>query len=538
MLNKEDILRKTIFKSKKDFYIFIILFIGIILRIYGLGKYPMGLNQDEASAGYDAYSLLKYGIDRNGISYPVYLISWGSGQNALYSYLCMPFIALFGLNEFSIRLPMALFGCITLIVIYFLSKSIFNINTTMIITFFFAICPWHILKSRWALESNIFPDMILLSAFFLSLYIKKKRKRYIFIASLILGLSAYSYGTSYLFIPVFAIITVIILIKKRQIDLKTLFLSISIAFITALPILLFVIINTFDMEQMKLFFLTIPKLNVSRHMEISSVFSDDFVKETYSNFIETMSILVNQNDGLIWNGIEFYGTTYVVSLPFTVIGIYAFFSKKMKCTFVSTGNSCDDLSDSVISIINSWFIAAIIVSIMVYPNINRINIVWIPIAIYTGAGLAFIINNVKELRVLLVSFYCVLCVLFTKKYFGEFEEDIKTQFFYSLSDAITDANKLDVETIYVSDSVNMPYIFTLFYDNENPYEFLDSVVYFNENSAFEYVMEYGKYCFYLPVKEYPLENSALIVDNERLNEFDLANYKIHEFEQYSVIFVD
>ena len=85
-----------------------ILFIGFAVRIVGIGSIPGGLNQDEASIGYEAFSLLKYGIDRNGIANPVHLLSWGSGQNIAYAWLCMPFIAVFGLSVFTIRLPMAL----------------------------------------------------------------------------------------------------------------------------------------------------------------------------------------------------------------------------------------------------------------------------------------------------------------------------------------------------------------------------------------------------------------------------------------------
>ena len=56
--------------------------------------------------GYEAYSILNYGIDRNGNVLPVFLVSWGSGQNALYTYILIPFIKLLGLSSFSVRLPM------------------------------------------------------------------------------------------------------------------------------------------------------------------------------------------------------------------------------------------------------------------------------------------------------------------------------------------------------------------------------------------------------------------------------------------------
>ena len=61
-----------------------ILFVLIILlaatvRLVLFGSHPAGLNQDEASIGYEAWSVLHYGIDRNGLSVPVHFIAWGSG---------------------------------------------------------------------------------------------------------------------------------------------------------------------------------------------------------------------------------------------------------------------------------------------------------------------------------------------------------------------------------------------------------------------------------------------------------------------------
>ena len=103
-------LRLFFAENRLLFYTALALVFGFISRTAFLDLLPGGLNQDEASAGYDAYAILKYGIDRNGIRYPVHLVAWGSGQNALYSYLCMPFLLALGVNEISLRLPMALAG--------------------------------------------------------------------------------------------------------------------------------------------------------------------------------------------------------------------------------------------------------------------------------------------------------------------------------------------------------------------------------------------------------------------------------------------
>lgn len=55
--------------DKKDKFLFIIvliiLIIGMLIRIVGIADMPNALNCDEASAGYEAFSILNYGIDRN-----------------------------------------------------------------------------------------------------------------------------------------------------------------------------------------------------------------------------------------------------------------------------------------------------------------------------------------------------------------------------------------------------------------------------------------------------------------------------------------
>ena len=137
---------------------------------------PNALNCDEASAGYEAFSLLNYGIDRNGNHNPSFLVAWGSGQNALLTYLIIPLIKIFGLKTIAIRLPMAILGCVSLVILYLLLRKISNKKLAIIGLAFFAICPWHIMKSRWGLESNLFPDLILIFAYMLIKGIEDKNK--------------------------------------------------------------------------------------------------------------------------------------------------------------------------------------------------------------------------------------------------------------------------------------------------------------------------------------------------------------------------
>ncbi len=179
--------------------IILLFVIGMLVRIVGIDNMPNALNCDEASSGYEAFSIFKYGIDRTGNKLPAFLESWGGGQNALLSYLMIPFIAILGLNTLSIRLPMAILGCISLVILYLLLKKITNKKVAIIGLAFFVICPWHIMKSRWGLESNLFPDLMLISVYFLIVGLENNNKILYYLSFVIAGLTAYSYRNIILF---------------------------------------------------------------------------------------------------------------------------------------------------------------------------------------------------------------------------------------------------------------------------------------------------------------------------------------------------
>lgn len=155
-------MKEVLEKNKYKILITLIFIIGIAVRLVCIDILPKGLNQDEASAGYEAFSILNYGVDRHNKSFPVQFIAWGSGQNVLYSYIMTIFIAILGVNTLAIRLPMALVGCISLFVFYQLLKRNANKKVALIGLFFLSICPWHIMKSRWGLAGYSYRNIIFL----------------------------------------------------------------------------------------------------------------------------------------------------------------------------------------------------------------------------------------------------------------------------------------------------------------------------------------------------------------------------------------
>jgi 4-amino-4-deoxy-L-arabinose transferase-like glycosyltransferase len=92
-----------------------ILAVAALLRLPGLETVPPPLNQDEASRGYDAWSILETGADRHGVRWPFFLESFGTGDftAALTTYLTVPFVAVLGPTTLAMRLPDAILVVLT-----------------------------------------------------------------------------------------------------------------------------------------------------------------------------------------------------------------------------------------------------------------------------------------------------------------------------------------------------------------------------------------------------------------------------------------
>lgn len=199
-------------RMKRIIILLLIIFLSFFLRIYKLESVPAGFLNDEASIGYDAYSILNTGRDQWGELLPITSFKqFGDYRPPVYIYLSVLPIKIFGLNEFSIRLPSALFGVLSTIIIYLLAKKMFDYKTGLLSAFIFAISPWSIGLSRVALESVVAMGLLLLGiAFFL-----KHEKKFIFLLLSVLCfiLSIYTYSAYTLFSPL-VFLTLVIYHRK------------------------------------------------------------------------------------------------------------------------------------------------------------------------------------------------------------------------------------------------------------------------------------------------------------------------------------
>ena len=505
-------------KYKNDLVLVLFFIIGTIVRIYSIDKMPNALNVDEASAGYEAFSILKFGIDRTGRHLPLFLYSWGSGQNPLYSYILIPIIAIGGLNLYTTRLPMAIIGIFSLYAFYFLIKSIFeNKKISLIALLFFALCPWHIMKSRWALESNIFPDLILFGTLLLILGFKKKKEIYKIFAFILFGLSSYAYSTSYIFLPVYILGILGYLFYKKDIRIKDAIIYLAIVSIISLPIILYVYINVFNLHELSILGFTIPKLAQNRYEEASTIFQDNMFEKCVDNLLDTLKLLIIQNDGLEWNALSTYGLFYPISSIFLFLGIYYSF-KKYK-------------NNSLNTIMNIWMIAAIVVSAFCVVNINRVNIIMIPCIYYITLGLANFTERYKITVPILLIVYVYSFMCFTIDY-SHLDFNNYSTFTSGLEEICEYIKDSNANEIYCDYSFKEPYIYFLFYNEDDANIFAKTVKYKDENGTFDNVKEYDKYHFYLPEKVE--DGNIVIVPKEKELDFNSTYKNVHTINQFTI----
>lgn len=184
-----------------NLYLIAIIFLAFFLRVILLKEAPNGFYADEASIGYNAYSILQTGKDEHGELMPLYFRAFGEYKNPVYIYSVIPFIKLFGLNEFAVRFTSALFGTLTVLFTYLLARELVNKRCGLWASLLLAISPWHLQFSRIAFEAISLPCLFTLGLYLLLKGLKKGR--YLFYSAPLLALSFYTYAPAKLFLPLF-----------------------------------------------------------------------------------------------------------------------------------------------------------------------------------------------------------------------------------------------------------------------------------------------------------------------------------------------
>jgi len=222
---------------KKFLPIIAIFVLAFTLRVVNIARFPAGFSADEASQGYTAYSILKTGRDEWGKFLPLNPRSFGDYKPPLYTYLTIPSIALFDLNEFAVRLPSAFFGSLAIVAVFLLTQELFGISQiSLLAAFFLAICPWHLVFSRAAIEANLTAFFFPMGFYFFLKGLKKAK--YLPFAALFWGLNLYTYHSARLFTVLFAFFIIGWSWQKIRFGDKKVWLAVILTLIFVLPVLL------------------------------------------------------------------------------------------------------------------------------------------------------------------------------------------------------------------------------------------------------------------------------------------------------------
>lgn len=189
--------------------IILLIFITVLAffcRFYKISDVPASLARDEVSATYNAYSILKTGRDEHGIFLPIVFKAFGDWKLPVEVYFAIPGVWLFGLNEFSARLPEALLGSLSIPLFYLVIRKITKEKkgvVSLLAAFFLAISPWHIYMSRVAIGYNVLGlFFFLLGVYFFFSFLEGK-KWYLLFANISFIFTLFSYTAFHIFTPLF-----------------------------------------------------------------------------------------------------------------------------------------------------------------------------------------------------------------------------------------------------------------------------------------------------------------------------------------------
>lgn len=437
--------KHTIFSTRcKWIFPCLIFLLGAAVRLYLFGSVPAGCHMDEAYGAWNAFSLYHCGIDSAGHSYPVYFEAWGGGQNALNSYLMLPWIALFGghVNAYVIRLPQILLSLATIIAVYFLVKKLFNENMALWAMFLVSICPWHIMMSRWGLESNLAPGFLILGLCFFVYGLE--HSPLLLLSALCYGFSLYSYATIWPVVPLMIGLQILYSLMHHRLKLSGWAISSALLLgLMAAPLICFFLVNMGVLPSFRIGPFSVYQLTYFRSGELAHTLSDCF-----HNFKNMCRLFLLQDNMRPYDIIMPYGFFYDLGRFFIAIGILALLYRTIK-SFVRK-----KYEPAVFLLIQ--LIGAGLVGILITVSMTQINCAYIPLMITGALGVdvsARLLKKISEkasqkASAIVPGAFCLCVFLFFFYQFGNFSREYFTAYRNLVSAYFQDGTDKAVKTAY------------------------------------------------------------------------------------------
>lgn len=487
--------------------IFVIL-LGFFLRFYTLGAVPSGLYQDETAIGYNAYSILKTGKDEHNSAFPLYFKSFGDYKLPVYLYLTAFTIKLFGLTEYAVRLPSALFGSLTIPLLYFLVKKITEHKTIALTTsFLVAINPWHLHYSRATFEVSVSLFLFVLGTLLL-VYSSKKISGAFFAGTMCFIVNLYTYNLTRMLSPLLFILTLYFLKSHLKISRKELLLTCIIGIICIIPFLtsLFVSGGASSASGTLIFSsaaVQAPLIEFRSYLInlpswwTKPLFNSPFLTlwKYVGNIASYLSVPFFYINGSSHgnHGIGTVGQYYLFELPLFLIGVFVAIRKK---PFWS-------------SLILFWIAVTIAVASLTReaPHATRSFFLIFPMELLTAYGLIYILTHIKQLYsnpirvvalviVSLVGFYNI--AYYFTSYYVEFPISYAKSWRSSDKELslFIKSIETDYKKIIFDTHAGFVYSSYLFYTKFNPVLFQETARYLLDDSeGFSELRSFSKYEF-------------------------------------------
>jgi len=464
--------------NKKNI-LFVILLLAAMLRLWKLGSIPPHLTPDEASLGYNAYSILKTGKDEYGNIMPIIFKSFGDFKPGLYVYLTVPAVAVLGLTEFAVRLPSAVFGILAVFLIYNIAWQFFkDKKLALASSFLLAINPWHIHFSRGAWEINVSLTLTLLGIYFFIKAIEKQK--YLLYSAFFFAITLITYQGAKLSTAIVLVILGVLYFKDViKFEKKTLVTSFIIGLFVVLPILL----GFFQGKTGRLAVFSV--FSYSRPTDYIQQFLDQGGEKIGSlSYYLFHSEGVNFTRGILGRWFNHYSDRFLFfegdwqnprhSAPYTGMFILADMGLVI-LGFIALARSLSKESLFVFL----WVLLAPLPAVLSRDQVHAVRSynMLIPLVFMTSLGLVFLLNKIKKHKKIilggLIAVYLANYVYFLDAYFVHLSkhESMYWEYGYKqIVEAITPI-QANYEIIKVQQSYAQPYIYFLFYQKYDPVKY-------------------------------------------------------------------
>ncbi len=524
-----------------------IMIVAAFLRLYRLGDVPYGLQQDEASIGYDAYTLATYGIDRNGYHFPIYPITWGCGGGSpLLIYLNAISVSLFGTGIVKLRMIPAAAGILTVLLFYLILRLSFEQKreknfVSLLGAGFLAVCPWHVILSRWSLDCNIMPFNLLLSVYLFLLGVKKKSTLFYGLSAASFAVCMYSYGAATIVIPLFLVFISAYCLKEKAITIKQLLVSVAAFMVVFAPLLLFYAVNYLGVPEIVTDHFAFNRFTAARTGEAFLSLDGSLPGKIAGNLLSIIrAVSVGDDSFTIAHYYEGYASLFEFTFPMTFIGIVIAIRDLVR-------KSSNGEEDSLYNVSNAIFLfltlGCVILGLVILPDINRLVMLFVPMIYFFVKGAAFAADNLGKLS---AAALCAILLIgglsFSRDYFKDFNTWSISIYMPGYGDAIERAYEIagDDRMIYSTyDGLSAPFMLALYYNNYDPHKFYTTVKYKDEKAEFRIAESFGNFVFNLPddMTGSEHESDVFVLSASDLADFDEKDaYECEDFGGYFVLY--